>query len=71
MFPREQVLVLIYDDFRADNEATLRRVMSFLGVDPDWPIEVKEVNPSVRVRSPRANERCARSISDAARSGVC
>ncbi len=26
VFPAEQVLVLIYDDFRADNEATLRRV---------------------------------------------
>ena len=30
---REQVLVLIYDDFRADNEATVREVLRFLGVD--------------------------------------
>jgi hypothetical protein len=28
VFPREQVLVLIYDDFRSDNEATLRSVRS-------------------------------------------
>jgi hypothetical protein len=32
-FPREQVLVLIYDDYRRENEATLRSVLRFLGVD--------------------------------------
>jgi hypothetical protein len=32
-FPSEQILVLIYDDFRRDNVATARRVMRFLGVD--------------------------------------
>ena len=35
--PREQVLVLIYDDFRADNEGTVRRVLRFLGVDEHAP----------------------------------
>ncbi|MCW3031806.1 MAG: sulfotransferase [Solirubrobacterales bacterium] len=56
VFPSEQVLVLIYDDFRAENEATVRRVMSFLGVDDSAPLELTEANPSVRVRSPRLNE---------------
>jgi hypothetical protein len=51
VFPAEQVLVLIYDDFRADNEATLARVLSFLEVDDGFPLEVREANPSVRVRS--------------------
>jgi hypothetical protein len=32
-FGRDQVLVLIYDDFRTDNEETVRRVERFLGVD--------------------------------------
>ena len=32
-FRRSSVLVLIYDDFRADNEATMRTVLRFLGVD--------------------------------------
>ena len=32
-FPREQVQVLIYDDFRADNEPTARSVLRFLDVD--------------------------------------
>ena len=33
VFPPEQVLVLIYDDFRRDNEATVRTVLRFLEVD--------------------------------------
>jgi Sulfotransferase family len=56
VFPPEQVLVLIYDDFRADNEGTVRRVLRFLGVDETSPIEVMEANPTVRVRSPRMYE---------------
>jgi sulfotransferase family protein len=56
VFPREQVLVLIYDDFRADNEATVRRVLRFLEVDDAAPIEAIEVNPSVHVRSVRLND---------------
>jgi len=53
LFPSEQVLVLIYDDFRRDNEATVRRVQRFLGVDDTYPIDVREANPTVRVRSQR------------------
>ena len=56
VFPPEQVLVLIYDDFRADNEGTVRQVLRFLGVDETSPIEVMEANPTVRVRSPRMYE---------------
>ena len=46
VFPPEQVLVLIYDDFRADNEATVRSVLRFLEVDDTAPIEVMEANPT-------------------------
>jgi hypothetical protein len=53
VFPREQVLVLIYDDFRADNASTLRRVLRFLGVDEAEPIPVREANPAVSVRHVR------------------
>jgi hypothetical protein len=56
VFDPEQVLVLIYDDFRDDNEATLRRVLAHLDVAEDVPIELREANPTVRVRSPRLNE---------------
>jgi hypothetical protein len=52
-FPPEQVLVLIYDDYRDDNEATIRRVQRFLEVDDTHPIKVRQSNPTVRVRSQR------------------
>ncbi len=52
VFPREQMLVLIYDDFLADNEGTVRRVLRFLDVDEHTPIARSEANPTVRVRSP-------------------
>jgi hypothetical protein len=52
----EQVLVLIYDDFRRDNEATVRRVLRFLDVDDTCQIDPREANPTVRVRSSRLHE---------------
>ncbi|HEY4997388.1 MAG TPA: sulfotransferase, partial [Solirubrobacteraceae bacterium] len=56
VFAPEQVLVLIYDDFRAENEATVRRVLRFLELDDTAPVQLREANPTVRVRSPRLNE---------------
>jgi Sulfotransferase family len=53
LFGREQMLVLIYDDFRAENEQTLRRVLRFLGVDDTQAIAPVEANPTVAVRSVR------------------
>ncbi len=51
VFSPEQVLVLIYDDFRRDNEATMRRVIDFLEVDATAPIESIETK---RVKAVRA-----------------
>jgi len=56
VFPAEQVLVLIYDDFRTHNEATVREVLRFLDVDDSVPIEITEANPTVRMRSVRLDE---------------
>jgi hypothetical protein len=53
VFPPEQVLVLIYDDFRQDNEATVREVLRFLQVDDTAEVELVEANPTVAVRSVR------------------
>jgi hypothetical protein len=51
-FPRERVLVLIYDDFRHDNEGVVRSVLRFLDIDDDQPIEGSEVKVTRRyVRS--------------------
>jgi Sulfotransferase domain len=55
-FPPEQVKVLIYDDFRSDNEATVREVRRFLGVEESVPVRALEANPTVRPRSQRLNE---------------
>jgi len=52
VFSPEQVLVLIYEDYRADNEGTLRQVLRFLEVDDTQPIEPAVANPTVRIRSP-------------------
>jgi len=56
VFRHEQVLVIIYDDFRADNEATLRRVLRFLEVDDTGPLEILQANPTARPRSGRVAE---------------
>ncbi len=55
-FPRERVLALIYDDFRADNERVVREVLRFLGADDSLRIGTSEANPTVRVRSKRAHD---------------
>jgi hypothetical protein len=56
VFPREQIKILIYDDFRADNEGTVREVLRFLDVDDTLPVETVEANPTVRPRSQLLNE---------------
>jgi hypothetical protein len=56
VFPRDRILVLIYDDFREDNEGTVRKVLRFLDVEDSGPIEVVEANPSYRVRSSTVHE---------------
>jgi hypothetical protein len=57
VFPAEQVMVLIYDDFRADNRATLRRVHEFLGVNDEAPIELIDANTSnKRMRSQQLDD---------------
>jgi Sulfotransferase family len=52
-FPTEHMLVLIYDDYRRDNEATLRTVLRFLGLQEDHPVVTRMANPSVEVRAAR------------------
>jgi hypothetical protein len=56
VFPADQVKVLVYDDFRADNEGTVREVCRFLGVEDHGPVPTLEANSTVRPRSQRVNE---------------
>jgi len=47
-FSPERVLVLIYDDFRSDNEAAVRRILRFIEVDDQVPIDLMNVNVTKR-----------------------
>jgi hypothetical protein len=53
VFAPRQMLVLIYDDFKRDNEGTVRKVLRFLEVDDDPPVLPRQVNPTVHVRAQR------------------
>jgi len=50
VFPEEQVLVVIYDDFRRENDGTVRLVQRFLGIEETGATKISEANPSVRRR---------------------
>jgi sulfotransferase family protein len=51
-FPRDRILVLIHDDFRADNDGTVKRVLRFLDVADQHPVRKVEVKVTKRyVRS--------------------
>jgi Sulfotransferase domain len=53
VFAPENVLVLIYDDYRGDNEGTLRKVLRFLDVDDTAAIKTLDTKPLKAVRSPQ------------------
>jgi hypothetical protein len=61
-FDPEQIMVVIYDDFRRDNAATVRGVLRFLGVDDGQPIETVQTRPLKAVRS-----QALRRLADSAR----
>jgi hypothetical protein len=56
VFPREQMLILIYEEFRDDNAAAVRHVLRFLDVDDSAPIASTKVNATVALRSQRLDE---------------
>lgn len=56
LFGPDRVLTLIYDDFRRNNEQVVHQVLRFLEVDDSLEIVLTEANPTVRVRSRRAQD---------------
>lgn len=62
LFPAAQILVLIYDEFRQDNPATVAKILRFLEVDDSIGLGASAANPTVRVRSPRL-DRLVHSVS--------
>jgi hypothetical protein len=51
VLPREQVLVLIYEEFRGDNAAAVREIFRFLDVDDSISAAPTHANPTVSLRS--------------------
>jgi hypothetical protein len=56
LFGATRVMVIIYEDFRRDNEGTVREVLRFLGVDDTHPIDVVTANPTIGMRSQQLDE---------------
>jgi len=53
---RERVRIYLYDDFRHDPRTLLRDLFGFLGIDPDFPVDVSgEYNPPLMPRFPGVN----------------
>lgn len=50
-FGRENVHVVIFDDFKADSATVYRETLKFLGVDSSFQPDFQVVNPGKRVRS--------------------
>ncbi|HEV8053261.1 MAG TPA: sulfotransferase, partial [Candidatus Limnocylindrales bacterium] len=50
-FGRERVHVIIHDDLRRDGLAEYRRVLEFLGVDPEFVPDMRPSNENKRVRN--------------------
>lgn len=50
-FGRQRVLVIIYDDLKADPAAVYERTLKFLGVDPTYRPTIRRVNPGKTPRS--------------------
>jgi hypothetical protein len=55
-FPREQVHLIVYDDFLRDNDGTVRAVQRFLGVDDTVPLQPVQTSPNEAVRSLRLHK---------------
>jgi hypothetical protein len=55
-FSREQMHLIVYDDFRRDNEGTVRAVQRFLGVDDTVPLQPVRTSPNEAVRSLRLHK---------------
>jgi hypothetical protein len=50
-FGRDQVKIILYDDFKANPAGACREVFSFLGVLPSFPLQISVINASKRIRS--------------------
>lgn len=59
-FGRERMLVLIYDDFVRDNDATARQVFRFLDVDDTQPLRIAHGDQTESLRRGRRGRKAVR-----------
>jgi hypothetical protein len=53
LFPRDHIRIHLYEDYEADPRTVLRDLFSFLGVDPDYPVDLaRRHNETVTPRWP-------------------
>ena len=62
-FSPEQMLVLIYDDFREDNQETVRRVLRFLAVEDSLEVQSRDANPPSAYARRSCTDWCAPPVS--------
>jgi hypothetical protein len=65
----ERVLVLIYDDVRADNQGAVRQTARFLGIDDEFELQPVEANATVYRRDSRVGGAVRRLTTRRARVG--
>jgi Sulfotransferase domain len=63
LFDPDQMLILIYDDFRRDNEGAVRAVLRLLAVDETTPVNVMDVNRTNRSMRSQALDDLVHAIS--------
>ncbi len=54
-FPEERIRIILFDDFKADNERVYRETARFLGVDPSFTPDFQLVNAAKAPRSELLN----------------
>jgi len=50
LFPKEQIQVLIFEDFKKDNSKYLKKIIKFLGINENYVPESKIINKNKTVR---------------------
>lgn len=53
VFGKDNVRIIIFDDFRENTERVYRETCDFLGVNPDFTPTFRNINPNKQVRSKR------------------
>jgi hypothetical protein len=51
IFEREQIKVIVYDDFKQDTAQVYRKTCAFLDVDPNVSVPLRVFNPNKKVRN--------------------